>query len=75
MSYYVEDQIIIGSDLKPWIELTCVEMVQVTCLRHNGNEDNTFDGGAPNYKKNVVTNSNVFKFFDILNLSIGKVVL
>ena len=61
--------------MKPWIELTCVEMVQVTCLRHNGDEDNTFDGGAPNYKKDAVTNSKVFKFFDILNLSLGKAVL
>ena len=32
--YCVEDQIISGSDLKPWIELTCVEMVQVTCSRY-----------------------------------------
>ena len=63
------------SDLKPWIELTCVEMVQVTCSRYNGNEDNTFDAGAPNYKKDAVTNSKVFKFFDILNLSFGKAVL
>ena len=61
--------------MKPWIELTCVEMVQVTCSRYNGNEDNTFDGGAPNYKKDAVTNSKVFKFFDILNLSLGKAVL
>jgi len=30
-SYVVKDQIICGSDLKPWIELTCVEMIQVTC--------------------------------------------
>ena len=52
-----------------------VKMVQVTCLRHNGNEDNTFDGGAPYYKKDAVTNSKVFKLFDILNLSIGKAVL
>ena len=52
-----------------------VKMVQVTCLRHNGNEDNTFDGGTPCYKKDAVTNSKVFKFFDILNLSIGKDVL
>ena len=52
-----------------------VKMVQVICLRHNGNEDNTFDGGAPYYKKDAVTNSKVFKFFDILNLSLGKVVL
>jgi len=60
--------------LKPWIELTCVEMVQVTCSRYNGNEDNTFDGGAPNYKKDAVTNLKVFKFFDILNLSLGKAI-
>ena len=26
----------------------------------------------PNYKKNEVTNSKVFKFFDILNLSLEK---
>ena len=52
-----------------------VKMVQVTCLRHNGNEDNTFNNGAPHYKKDAVTNSKVFKFFDILNLSIGKAVL
>ena len=51
-----------------------VKMVQVTCLRHSGNENNTFDG-APYYKKDAVTNSKVFKFFDILNLSIGKVIL
>jgi hypothetical protein len=70
-SYYVEDQIICGSDLKPWIELTCVGMVQVICSRYNGNEDNTFDGRAPN----AVTNSKVFKFFDILNLSLGKAIL
>jgi len=61
--------------LKPRIELTCVEMVKVTCLRHNGNGDNTFDGGAPNYKKDTVTNLKVFKFFDILNLSLAKAVL
>jgi hypothetical protein len=36
---------------KPWIELTYVEMVQVTCSRYNENEDNTIDGGAPNYKR------------------------
>ena len=54
---------------------SCVEMVQVTCSRYNGNEDNTFDGGAPNYKKDVVTNLKVFKFFDILNLSLGKAIL
>ena len=41
-------------------------------LRYNRNKDNTFDGGAPYYKKDAVTNSKVFKFFDILNLSIGK---
>ena len=46
-SYCVEDQIISGSDLKLWIQLTCVEMVQITCSRYNGNEDNTFDGGVP----------------------------
>ena len=50
-------------------------MVQVICLRYNGNEDNTFDGGAPNCKKDAVTNLKVFKFFDILNLSLGKAVL
>ena len=32
-SYCVDDQIISGSDLKPWIKLICVEMVQVTCSR------------------------------------------
>ena len=52
-----------------------VKMVQVTCLKHNGNEDNTFDSGAPYYKKDAVTKSKVFKFFDILNLTIGKAVL
>ena len=52
-----------------------MKMVQVTCLRHNGNEDNTFNDGAPYYKKDAVTNSKVLKFFDILNLSIGKAVL
>ena len=31
-----------------------VKMVQITYLRHNGNEDNTFDGGAPYYKKDAV---------------------
>ena len=61
--------------MKPWIDLSCVEMIQVTCSRYNGNEDNTFDGEAPYYKKDAVTNLNVFKFFDILNLSIEKVVL
>ena len=44
-------------------------------LRYNRNKDNTFDGGAPYYKKDAVTNSKVFKFFDILNLSLGKAVL
>ena len=52
-----------------------VKIVQVTCLRHNGNEDSTFGDGAPYYKKDAVTNSKVFRFFDILNLSIGKAVL
>ena len=52
-----------------------IKMVRVTCLRHNGNKDNTFDGGAPYYKKDAVTKSKVFKFFDILNLTIGKAVL
>ena len=28
-----------------------IKMVQVICLRHNENEDNIFDGGAPYYKK------------------------
>ena len=50
-------------------------MVQVTYSRYNGNEGNTFDGGAPNYKKDAVTNLKVFKFFDILNLSLGKAIL
>ena len=31
--HYVEDQIISGSDLRPCIELTYVEMVQVICSR------------------------------------------
>ena len=52
-----------------------VKMVQVTCLRHTGNENNTFDGGAPYSKRDAVTNSKVFKFFDILNLSLGKAIL
>ena len=52
-----------------------IKMVQVICLRHNENEDNIFDGGAPYYKKDAVTNSKVFKFFDILNLSIEKAIL
>ena len=38
-------------------------------------EDATRNGGAPNYKCRWLQTQMMFKFFYILNLSIGKVVL
>ena len=53
-------------ELMRFIEMTNMEFIF---------EDATRNGGAPNYKYRCLQTQRRFKFFYILNLSIGKAVL